>query len=91
MKNRLDEKIDDSKTLTEFIKVGYELAEYQLIIKYMRDYLAIHSRDNGIRYNLGMTLLKTGETRKAKLEFRATLRFNPKFQPARDILERLRN
>lgn len=91
LRNKLDAKIDDANTLTEFIKIGYEIGEFEILKKYITAYLGIHARDHGVRFNLGMIMLRMGETRKAKLEFRKILGYNPKFQHARDMLEKLRN
>jgi len=90
LKAKLDEKIDDVKTLTEFIKLGYELGEYDLIIGYMRDYLARKSRDNGIRFNLAMTLMRKGDKKGSKLQFRKILSYDQKHSQARAMLDRLR-
>jgi|GEM_PF-1576286 len=90
LKEKLMEKIDDAKMLTEFIKLGYELGEYEVIIAFMKDYLARKSRDTGIRFNLAMTLLRTGDKKKAKFHFRKILSHDQKHQQARAMLERLR-
>ena len=91
LKEKLTVNIDDAKTLTEFIKLGYELGEYEIIIAFMKDYLARKGRDTGIRFNLAMTLLRTGDKKKAKFHFRKILSHNQKHQQARAMLERLRN
>ncbi len=91
LKEKLTEKIDDAKMLTEFIKLGYDLGEYDIIIAFMKDYLARKSRDTGIRFNLAMTLLRTGDKKKAAFHFRKILSYNQKHQQARAMLERIRN
>jgi len=90
LKSKLDEKIDQVEVLSEFVKIAYELKAYDSIIEYSKTFLRIHPRDNGIRFNVGMVLLRTGEVKKAKIEFRQILRYNPRFKQARDILDKMR-
>ncbi|MBC8278472.1 MAG: hypothetical protein H8E46_09590 [FCB group bacterium] len=90
LKAKLDEKIDQVEVLTEFVKIAYELKAYDDIIEYSKTFLRIHPRDNGIRFNVGMVLLRVGEVKKAKLEFRQILRYNPRFKQARDVLDKMR-
>ena len=90
LKEKLDKKIDDVKSLTKFIELGYELEEYDLIVAYMKDYLAKQQRDNGIRFNLAMTYLKVGDKKNAKLHLRKILSYDPKFAPAREMQSKLR-
>ena len=78
------------KMLSEFIRLGYELEEYETIIEYMKKYLGKNSRDNGIRHNLAMVYLKIGMVKKCKLELRQILKNDPKFKPAREMLEKFR-
>jgi Flp pilus assembly protein TadD len=70
--------------------MGYELGEYQLIENYMRQYLSRHPRDNGIRQSLAMLLIRRGNRKRAKMELRRILQYNPKFNQARELLERMR-
>jgi len=90
LKAKLVENIDQVEVLSEFVKIAYELKEYDDIIKYSKTFLRIHPRDNGIRFNVGMVLLRIGEVKKAKLEFRQILRYNPRFKKARDVLDKMR-
>lgn len=90
LRDKLDEKLDQVQVLTEFVKIAYDLEEYDQILKYSGRFLAIHPRDNGIRFNMGMVLLKIGDAKKAKIEFRKILQFNPRFQQARQILDKMR-
>lgn len=90
LKEELDKNIEDVKILTNFVELGYSLEEYDLIVAYMKDYLAKHTRDNGIRFNLAMTYLKMGDKRNAKLHFRKILSYDPKFAPAREMQSKLR-
>lgn len=90
LKSKLEEKIDQVEVLSEFVKIAYELKAYDSIIDYSKQFLRIHPRDNGIRFNVGMVLLRKGEIKKAKLEFRQILRYNPRFKQARDVLDKMR-
>lgn len=78
------------KMLSEFIRLGYELEEYDTTIEYMKKYLGKRPRDNGIRHNLAMVYLKIGNRKKCKLELRQILKNDPKFKPAREMLEKFR-
>lgn len=86
----MNDNIDNPKLLNEFIKLGYELEEYELIEGPIKRYLGRHSRDNGIRQSYAMVLLRMGNRRRAKIELRRILTNNPRFKPAREALERMR-
>lgn len=90
LESKVKDKLDDVKLLNEFIKLGYELKEYKLIEEYMRQYLGRHPRDNGIRQSLAMVLIRTGNRKRAKVQLRKILEYNPKFAQARELLERIR-
>lgn len=87
---KLDQKIDQVEVLSEFVRIAYELKYYDAIIDYSKAFLRIHPRDNGIRFNVGMVQLRKGEIKKAKLEFRQILRYNPRFKQAREVLDKMR-
>ncbi len=90
LEGKVENNVDDPKLLNEFIKLGYEMEEFELIADYVRRYLGRHSRDNGIRQSYAMILLRIGNRRRAKIELRRILTNNPKFKPAREALDRMR-
>jgi hypothetical protein len=90
LQSQLDANIDDLNILNDFMRLGYELGEYQLIEFYMRNYLARHPRHNATRQSLAMVLVRKGERVKAKKELRKILGYNPRFHQARELLDRMR-
>lgn len=90
LQSKLDANIDDLAALNEFLKIGYELEEYKLIEGYMSDYLQRHPNHHATRHSLAVTLIRLGNTRSAKIELRRILSKNPKFEQARQLLERMR-
>ncbi len=90
LQSKLDDKIVDVDTLNEFIKIGYDLGEYKLIQKYIERYLSRKPNDHATRFSLAMAMIRQGNKRKAKIELRNILNKNPKFEPARKLLERMR-
>lgn len=85
------ENVDEYvKMLNEFVRLGYELEEYEIIINVMKKYLVKNPRDNGIRQNLANVLLKIGQVKKCKIELRTIMKNDPKYKPARELLEKFR-
>jgi tetratricopeptide (TPR) repeat protein len=90
LQSKLNDNIDELPILNEFIRLGYDLGELELIEEYMRRYLARHSRQNATRYSLAMVLMRLGKREKAAKELRRILQYNPKFHQARQLLDRMR-
>jgi len=87
---KVRDKPDDPGILNQYIKIAYEMGELEAAVTIVKRYVDRHPRDNGMRQNYAMLLVRTGKPSRAKVELRKILSYNPKFKPARETLERLR-
>ncbi|HUL54924.1 MAG TPA: tetratricopeptide repeat protein [Opitutaceae bacterium] len=65
-------------------RLGEAVDQYQAALRLRSDYAAAH-------YNLGNAMFQLHQATEARQHFEAALRIDPHFEPAREMLERLRS